>query len=121
MKYIIADPKEQNGKDLKKILDDYGMLYFKGNFTTLEEAEHSICVEPPNIAFISMGKSELNAFKLANLIRDLNQFAKVIFISSQAEYAVQAFECEADGFLLIPFEGKKIKNLMLRCFGKAGT
>jgi two-component SAPR family response regulator len=113
MKYIIADPDEQNGIDLKKILDSYEIFVFQGSFTTLEIAENSIHGEPPDIAFIMMGKVELNAFKLASEIRELNPFSKVIFISSQVEYAVEAFECEADGFLLVPFNGEKIMNLLL--------
>ncbi|MBC2727057.1 hypothetical protein [Desulfosporosinus sp.] len=34
MKYIIADPKKQNGINLKELLDGYEMLDFQGSFTT---------------------------------------------------------------------------------------
>jgi len=118
MKYIIADPDNQSIIDLNKIVDDYEMLDFKGSFTTIEAAENSIRKEPPDIAFIRMGRAELNAFKLSCLIRGQNPFAKVIFYSSQLEYAVDAFEFEAYGFISIPFNGEKIMNLLLRCFEK---
>lgn len=39
-------------------------------------------------------------------------YSKVIFMSRQRENAVEAFECEADGFLLIPFSKKKICQLL---------
>ncbi|MCB2299137.1 LytR/AlgR family response regulator transcription factor [Clostridium tagluense] len=118
MKYIIADPDEKSGNDLRNILDGYKKLDFKGRFKSLEIAEKSIEKERPDIAFIRIDKIELNAFKLANLIRELNPFSKIIFTSSQAEYALEAFECGVDGFLLIPFHDEKIRNFMVRSFEK---
>jgi two-component SAPR family response regulator len=108
MKYIIADPDKNSCSDLKRILDDNKMLVFQGSFTTLKAAENSIRKEPPDIAFIRLGKAELNAFRLASEIKERNPFSKVIFISSQKENAIEAFEHEADGFILIPFNKKKI-------------
>ena len=87
-------------------------------FTSFEEAEKNIRGEPPDIAFIRIGKSEINAFKLTSEFRLLNPFSKVIFISSQEEYAVDAFKFEADGFLLVPFSEEKIKDLVLRIIKK---
>lgn len=112
MKYIIADPDKNSGNDLKRILDDSKILVFQGSFTTLKAAEYCIWPEPPDIAFIRLGKAELNAFRLANEIKKRNPFSKVIFISSQRENAVEAFEYGADSFLLIPFNKKKIGQLL---------
>lgn len=108
MKYIIADPDMQRGIELKKILDGYEILEFQGNFATYSAAETYSLEHPPDIAFILLGKAELNAARLAGVIRKCNPLSKVIFISSQKENAVEAFEYEADGFLLIPFNEKKI-------------
>jgi Response regulator containing CheY-like receiver and SARP domains len=118
MKYIIADPDEKTGNDLKKILDGYKILDFKGSFKILEIAEKNIRKERPDIVFIRTDKIELNAFKLTNLIRELNPFLKIIFTGSQVQDAVEAFECEVDGFLLIPFHDEKIRNFMVKNFEK---
>jgi len=115
MKYIIADPDYQNNIDLKKILDGFEMLDFQGSYTTFELAEKNIRKKLPDIAFIRVGKAELNAFQLSCLIRGQNPYAKVVFYSSQLEYAVDAFEFEAYGFISIPFDGGKIKKLLLGC------
>lgn len=116
IKYIIADPDKQSHIELKKILDGYEMLDFRGSFTTLDGTINSICIEPPDIAFLSVGKAELNAFQLSCLIRGLNPYSKVVFFSDQLEYAVDAFEWDAYGFISVPFKGKKIWNLLQRCF-----
>lgn len=114
MKYIIADTDEKNCIELKKILDGYAMLDFEGSFSTLQTAENHIRRAPPDMAFIRMGEAKLNAFKLATVIRELSLLAKVIFLSSQIFYAVEAFEWEADGFLLLPLGAEKIRKLLLR-------
>ena len=112
MKYIIADPDEQCRTELKSILDGFNELVFQGGFPSLKSAEESILSAPPDIAFIRTGKAELNPFRLAGALREQNPFTKVVFISSQKEHAVDAFECEADGFVLIPFEEKKIRHML---------
>ena len=114
MKYIIADTDEKNYIELKKILEGYEMLDFQGSFSTLQAAENHIRRVPPDMAFIRMGEAKLNAFKFATVIRGLSPPAKVIFLSNQISYAVEAFEWEADGFLLIPFSEEKIKHLLNR-------
>jgi two-component system response regulator AlgR len=112
MNYIIADPDTQNGIELKKILDEYKMLDCQGSFATLKTAKKNIGQNPPDIAFIFLGKTELNAFRLAGLIKEQNPFSKIIFMSSQKEIAVEAFEYEADGFLLIPFDKRSVGKLV---------
>jgi two-component SAPR family response regulator len=112
MKCVIADPDMQNGMELRKILDDYELFEFQGSFTLHEAIEKSIRREPPDIAFIRMGKTELNVFRLVREIRERNRFSKVILMGSHREYAVEAFEYGANGFLLIPFNKKKIGLLL---------
>ena len=112
MKYIIADPDLQSGMELMNLLESYEPLVFQGNFTTFEAAENFICEKMPDLAFIWMGKAELNAFKLASELKEREPFSKVIFMSNQKENAVEAFEYEVDGFLLKPYSRKKIKLLL---------
>lgn len=113
MKYIIADPDVQHGIELKKILDSYEMLEYQGSYKTFQAEENDCLEHLPDIAFISMGKVELNAFRLASEIKVLNPFLKVIFISTNKENALEAFEYGADGFLLMPFNKKQIRQILL--------
>lgn len=112
MKYIIVDPDIQNGIELKKYLDSCERLDFQGSYTMFNAAKNYCLEHPPDIAFIKLGQAQLNAFKLTAVIRERNQFVKVIFMSSQRENAVEAFEQEADGFLLVPLDQKKIDQLL---------
>lgn len=111
MKYIIADPDKDSSGDLKRILDENKILVFQGSFTTLKAAEAYIRGEPPDIAFIRLGNAELNAFCLTGEIKRQNPLTKVIFFGSHKENAVEAFEYEVNGFLLEPFDKKKVRQM----------
>ena len=119
MKYIIADPDVQNCIALKKILDCYEILDFQGSYITFSTAENDCLEHPPDIAYIRLGKAELNAFRLSEELRECSPRSKVIFISSQRENAVEAFEQEADGFLLIPFDRKAIGQQLQQIIRKS--
>lgn len=120
MKYIIADPDEKSSMDLKRLLDNYVVLDFQGSFTTMKAAEDSIYKDCADIAFIRMGKAELNAFKLLDIIHELNPSTKVIFLGSNVEYAVEAFECGVNGFLFVPSTREKIEHLFGNWMNKGG-
>jgi len=113
MNYMIAEPDKKSSYELKRSLDDYEKMNFKGSFANFEIAKNSICKEPPDLVFIRMGTAGLNAYELLREIREKKLFTKVIFISIHEEDAVDAFECEADGFLLAPVNGEKMKHLLL--------
>lgn len=100
---------------MKEILDVHDMLAFQGKFTTLEATRNCILREPPEIAFIRIGKAELNAYILAGEIKKRNPFTSVIFLSHQIAYEREAFECAVDGFLLVPFNEEKIEHILLSC------
>ena len=114
MTYIIATSDKSSGDELVKILDNDISMIFQGSFATFKAVEACIRERPPDMAFIWLGNTEINAFRLANEIKERSPFSKVVFVSSQRESAVEAFEHEADGFLLTPLSKEKIGQLLLQ-------
>lgn len=112
MTYIIADPDIQSGIELKKLLDGSAVLDFQGIYTTLAAAEEDILDHPPDVAFICSEKAALNAFRLAGKIKERNSVSKIVFIGACKENAVDAFEQEADGFLLLPPTKAAVSRLL---------
>ena len=112
MTYIIADPDMQSGIELKKILDGSTALEFQGIYTTLAAAEEDIFDHPPDVAFICSDKAALNAFRLAEKIRQRSPVSKIVLIGTCKENAVDAFEQEADGFLLLPLTKAAVSRLL---------
>ena len=110
--FIIVDPDVQSSIELKKLLNGYAALDFQGSCTTLGAAEESIRGHPPDVAFIRFEKAELNAFRLADELKRANPVSRIIFTGSRRESAVDAFEYEVDGFLLIPFDKGAVDKLV---------
>lgn len=114
MKYIIVDPNQKSAGDLRRLLEGFEVLDFKGSFTTLESAERFASKMVPDMAFIRMGDPSLNSYQLAGVIRLLNPFSKLIFLGREKAYAVDAFEYEAYGFLLEPYTKEQMTQLLLK-------
>lgn len=62
-----------------------------------------------------MGKKLLLGGRFASEIKERDPLSKIIFVSRQRESAVEAFEHEADGFLLTPFRKEKNGQLLNQC------
>jgi DNA-binding LytR/AlgR family response regulator len=118
MNYMIAGPDMQSGIELKEILDGCGALDFQGSFPTFQAAENHMFRHLPDLAFLWIGKAELNSFRLAGEIKRRSPKSKIVFIGDRREDAVQAFEQGADGFLLAPFNKQKIAQLLDQITGK---
>lgn len=68
-----------------------------------------------DIAFIRMEEHRQNGILLAQRMREVNPELRVVIISDDPSYALQAFEICADGYLLRPYEKgdveKKLHNI----------
>jgi two-component SAPR family response regulator len=118
MNYIIVDPEDKSSSELKNILDSYKILGIHGKVKTFEAVTDSIQKEKPDLAFIRMKNIHLNVYKLISEIKEKSPFSKVIFMSDHELDAVEAFEYDADGFLLIPFDEKQIRHMMMSSLDK---
>lgn len=119
MKYIIVDTNQNSTQDLRKLLDWFEILDFEGIFPTLESVERFAGKMVPDIAFIRMGDLSLNSYQIAAAIRLLNPFSKLVFMGREKEYAVDAFEMEAYGFLLEPCTREQMTQLLKNVHEKA--
>jgi len=114
MKYIIVDTDEQNKIELQSILDNYQLMDFMGSYNTIEDDQEAILNDPPDIIFIREGKAAANSENLVSELRKTNQQTIVLFVGTNETDTLEAFKCEADGFILIPFDNYKILQILLR-------
>jgi DNA-binding NarL/FixJ family response regulator len=114
MKYIIVDPDEQNRLELQSILDSYQLMDYKGSYSIIEDDQAAILDYPPDIIFIREGQTAASAENLVSTLRRMNQQTIVLFVGTGETDTLDAFKCEADGFILIPFDNYKILQILLR-------
>lgn len=84
-----------------------------------------------DIAFLDINMRGMGGLELARRLREINSKCYIVFCTGYQEYAVEAFEIHADGYLMKPVTqervqkeidhimGKTSKNALLdiRCFG----
>ncbi|MBR4211240.1 MAG: response regulator [Oscillibacter sp.] len=96
-------------------------------------AMESIHLTPPDVAFLDIELPGGSGLDVASKLRALRPETNVIFITGHSEYAIQAFELYASGYLLKPITEEHVRTaldnlrhpirkqekprLKVRCFG----
>ncbi|WP_051666633.1 LytTR family DNA-binding domain-containing protein [Pedobacter sp. R20-19] len=98
--YIAAQPK-------LKLLKSYSVVE-----NALKEIEN--LRKPVDIIFLDIEMPSINGLELAKLIK--HKTNKLVFTTAHAAYAINAYELEADAFLLKPFSQAKFDQIIKKIF-----
>nr|WP_315421393.1 LytTR family DNA-binding domain-containing protein [uncultured Pedobacter sp.] len=98
--YVAAQPQ-------LKLLKSYSIAE-----TALKEIE--ILKKPVDVIFLDIEMPSMNGLDLANLIK--HKTNKLVFTTAHAAYAINAYELEADAFLLKPFSQTKFDQTIKKLF-----
>ncbi|MEL7563673.1 MAG: hypothetical protein AAGU27_02140 [Dehalobacterium sp.] len=66
------------------------------------------------MVFIRLGNSEIPGLKIGRMVRELDQDIRIVFVSEEKDYALDAYEVGAYGYLLCPIEKEKFENILGR-------
>ncbi len=68
--------------------------------------------ERPELVFIRLGNSEITGLKMGQMVKAMEQDIRIVFVSEEKDYALDAYEVGAYGYLLCPIEKKKLDNIL---------
>ena len=91
-------------KDVEEI------TFIKNKIQLLKLAER----EPPDVAFIRLSSAEPVGLSILKTLHKSAENTEVVFISEIDDYALEAYDAGASGYLVEPIE----KNSFERCFSK---
>lgn len=114
-------------REVEKSPDITKAFAFDNELDALGWAQH----HPFDIAFLDISKRGIDGLKLAQKLRQINPACYIIFCTAYQEYALEAFQIHADGYLLKPIDPERIQAeiqylsrrhlarplLTIRCFG----
>ncbi len=81
---------------------------FEDYIQFIEQIENS----PPDFCIIRLGQDDIPGLQAADMVRQKSLDIKIIFLSDDRDYALDAFELGVHGFLLCPLTKAKLeKNL----------
>ena len=110
-KTIIVDDDSKSRKFLTKLLDNYSQVEVVGEAETISSALKLIKEKNPTSIFLDVKKNDgISMELLDNISSDL----KVIFVSSNLDFALKAFEVNALDFIKKPIEEDKLGRTVNR-------
>ena len=108
------------GSGLNKILDWLSenvkvseLSLYKNPDTFLEKVEK----ERPEIVLIRLGNNNIPGLKIGKMVNMMDENIRIVFVSNEKDYAIDAYEVGAYGYLLCPVEKAKLD----KCLSNIGT
>lgn len=83
------------------------------NLTTFQNPEEALDYAHNNqvdLAFLDMEMPEMSGLKLAKELQKVNKNIRIIFITAYNQYALDAFEVNAAGYLMKPYSMEKLEH-----------
>ena len=107
MKALIIDDERLARKELIDLLGKHPEIEIIGEAKNAEEALKMIDQFDPDVLFLDIQMPEKNGFEL---LQELNNCPKVIFVTAYDDYAIKAFEVSALDYLLKPVDPNRLEE-----------
>lgn len=111
MKTIIVDDERLARKELRSLLGNYDFIEIVDECANADEALLSIKEHSPDLVFLDIQMPEKTGFEL---LEELENMPRVIFVTAYDEYAIKAFDVNALDYILKPVDPKRLDKIMLK-------
>ena len=112
LRCYLVDDEEMVLKALKNIINrQFESLEIVGMATSVAEAEKGIRLTNPDVVFLDIVMPVESGFELIKRFEVIN--FEIVFITSHAEYAIQAFQNLALAYLLKPVSISEFKKMLI--------
>jgi two-component system LytT family response regulator len=105
MKTLIIDDERLARQELRSLLAAFPGLEIAGECNNAETAVKMISEQQPDLIFLDIQMPGKNGFEM---LKELPEMPKVIFVSAYDEYAIRAFEVNALDYLLKPVQATRL-------------
>ena len=117
-KSIIVDDEELARQDLKNVLADFDQIKVIGEADCVDQARDLIAKLHPDLVFLDIHLTGESGFDLLDY---LPSDIVIIFITAFDQYAIRAFEVNAQDYLLKPVSRDRLANTLDRLNQKPGS
>lgn len=109
MKIIVIDDERLARKEMISLLSNYTNVQVVDECSNVDDAKISIETHQPDLIFLDIEMPEKNGF---DLLAELDDVPKVIFVTAYNDYALKAFDVNAIGYLTKPVDPERLKNVI---------
>jgi two-component system response regulator AlgR len=112
MRVLIVDDETPARERLKRMLSEIEDCEFSGEASNGEEALQLCQQQHPDVLLLDVRMPGLSGIDVAQHLNALDEPPAVIFTTAYDEYALDAFETEAIGYLLKPVRKEKLARAL---------
>lgn len=112
MKLLIVDDEPPARERLRRLIEEIGDCEIVGEAGNGEEALASCGQAQPDVVLLDVRMPGISGIEVARHIDSLEDPPAVIFTTAYDQYAVEAFETEAVGYLLKPVRKEKLAHAL---------
>ncbi|NQV02120.1 MAG: response regulator transcription factor [Bacteroidia bacterium] len=111
---ILVDDEPDAFSYLAALIGEIPGIRVVAKATSVTKGVESIIAFRPDIVFLDIDMPEKDGFELIREVRDLNLSTTIIFTTGHTEFAVEAFDKAAFGYLLKPVTDDKLRAIINR-------
>lgn len=106
-KTIVIDDERLAREELKSLLKDYLEIEIIDEAKNGEEGIQKIKALKPDLIFLDINMPGVNGFEM---LKQLEEIPRVIFVTAYDEYAIKAFEVKALDYILKPVDPDRLNE-----------
>lgn len=114
MHTLIVDDEELARLRLRRLLDDIPECEVVGEATSGEEALELIASLDPELIFLDVRMPGMDGIAVAKALADYSEPPAVIFCTAYDEYALEAFDTLAQGYIVKPVHNEQLTQALRR-------
>lgn len=111
MNVLLIDDERLAREELKSMLVKYDFLEIIGEAKNPNEGIEKIKEYQPDIIFLDIQMPGMNGFEM---LQQLDEIPKVIFVTAYDEFAIKAFEINALDYLLKPINPVRLNETLMK-------
>lgn len=109
MRVMVVDDEQPARNRLRQIIDDLDNYEFAGEAANGEQAISMMSESRPDIVLLDIRMPGLNGIETAHHLNTLENPPAVVFTTAYDEYAIDAFEARAIGYVLKPVRSSRLE------------
>ncbi|GMA47010.1 LytTR family transcriptional regulator DNA-binding domain-containing protein [Tetragenococcus muriaticus] len=114
MNILLVDDEDLARNELKYLLRQCEENSSIMEANTVQEALEILLTESIDLAFLDIQLTDGSGLDLADKIRNMSRPPEFVFATAYDEYAIEAFEKNAEDYILKPFELERVQEAVRR-------
>ena len=121
MRVLVVDDERPARERLHQIIDDLDGYEFAGDANNGEQAIEQAVALAPDIVLLDIRMPGLNGIETAHHLNSLDKPPAIVFTTAYDEYAIEAFDAQAIGYVLKPVRQSRLETALTQASRLAGA